>query len=175
MGRLLQQNNHQGLDLLLAYWSDRKELQHALEQLNEEMYRQFVRKIFQCYTTNRLILLIPKAVRETLHFETATPLALLVPGKGCAFVEVYLETYPPEERDWTGLVGALLETEEAHCLSQVVPDMRGLKAKELRALEKIVRKEIDLPEPFRQAVLQATAALPHQEHGLKEVFRKFFD
>jgi len=173
LGRLLQQNDHQDLDLLLAYWSGRKELRRALAQLNEEAYRQFVRKAFQFQRAHRLTLLIPGAVREALHCEIATPLALFVPGKGSSFVEVYLGTYTPQERDWAGLVEALSEAEEAHCLSQLAPYIRGLKAKELRALEKIVQKEFDLPEPFRQAVLEAIAALP-QEQGLKGVFRKLF-
>ena len=144
-----------------------------LGQLDEEAYRQFVRKAFQFQRAHRLTRFIPGAVREAFHFEIITPLALLVPGKGSPFVELYLATYTPQERNWAGLVEALSEAEETHCLAQLVPHVQGLQAQELRVLEKIVQKEIDLPEPFHQAVLQAAAALP-QEQGLKGVFRKLF-
>ena len=171
--QFIRLNDHQNLRLMLAFWGGPKELQRVLEPLDLETYIRFVRQALRFKMADRLTLLKRGDVGEALKSGILTPLTLLVAGKEQPFIELYLKTYTGAECDWTGLVEALSGTGEAHCLSLLAPYMPDLKAKEIRALKKIVLKNPDFPELFCQAVLEAAEALPKKK-GLRGIFRKLF-
>jgi len=171
--QFIRQNDHQNLRLMLAFWSGPEELQHEFEPLDQETYIRFVRQALQFKMDNRLALLKRGDVGKALKSGVVTPLTLLIPGMGEPFVEAYLETHTGKDCDWTGLVEALSEAGETHCQTQLIPYIPNLKAKEIRALKKIVMKNTDFPESFCQAVMEAAEALPKKK-GITGVFRKMF-
>jgi hypothetical protein len=170
--QFILQNDHQNLRLLLAFWSGPEKLQRELKLLDQETYTRFVRQAMRFKMPGRLALLKRGDVGEALKAGAVTPLTMLVPGLCKPFVELYLGTYTVY-CDWEELVKTFSEIGEAHCLSLLAPYIRELKAKEIRALKKIVLKNPEFPELFCQAVLEATEALP-EEKGLRGVFRKLF-
>jgi hypothetical protein len=144
---LLQRADHAFLRLLHICWTDqRDELCRELQLLNKDEYQTFVQAVLR------------SGIVELWE--------LLVPGRGDAFLDVYLAPGGPAEYGLTALVQALLGGGEASCLSRLTPYVQAQPEQELRALEKVVAKRPDIPEPFRRAVGDAVAALPPGKTGL---------
>jgi hypothetical protein len=140
LDQLLKKTDHPMLRLFYAYWSSRrKQFPRELEQLSEADYRRFS--------------------EIALRRHLVAPLSLVGPGRGQAFLDIYL---PLERPDLLELTEALIEAEETNSLSRLAPEVRKLPDKPLRKLAKLVDKHTDIPRPFRQAVDEAIAALPEQ-------------
>jgi hypothetical protein len=138
---LLQRADHVFLRLLHVCWTDRRdELHIELRLLSEDEYRQFV--------------------QAALRAGIVEPWALPVPGRGDAFLDLYLAPGGPARRDMVALVRALLEAGETACLSRLTPYVQAQPKQELRALEETVARQPGIPEQFQQAVGDAIAALP---------------
>jgi len=138
---LLKRADHAFLRLLHICWTgQRDELQIELQLLSEDKYRQFV--------------------QTALHVGIVEPWALPVPGRGDAFLNLYLAPGGPTGRDMAALVRALLEAGETACLSRLTPYVQALSKQELGTLEKTVARQPGIPEQFRQAIGDAVAALP---------------
>jgi len=143
---LLQRADHSFLRLLHICWTNqREELCRELQLLNKDEYRDFVQAA-----------LCPGVVE---------PWVLPVPGRGDAFLDLYLVPGGPAGHDLAALVWALLRVGETSCLSRLIPHVKAQPEQELRALEKIIAKRPDVPEPFRRAVGDAVAALPPRGTG----------
>jgi hypothetical protein len=143
---LLQKVDHPLLNLFLAYWiSPRKQLPRALERADEADYRQFGQIV--------------------LKLDLLKPLNLLVPGRGDAFLDLYLAS---GVKDLVDLVETLLDVEETACLSRLTGYVSALSGKELKELSKLIEEQTEVPESFRLAVERAIAALP-QKKGIKGV------
>jgi hypothetical protein len=144
---LLQRDDHAFLRLLHVCWTDRRgELYRELQLLGDDEYRQFV--------------------QTALHFGFVEPWALPIPGRGDAFLDVYLDSTGPPETGLVALVQALLRVGEAGCLGRLAPYVQAQPERELRALARTVAKRPDVPEPFRKAISDAVAALPAGRAGL---------
>jgi hypothetical protein len=143
---LLQKVDHPLLNLFLAYWiSPRKRLPKTLERADEADYDQFCQIV--------------------LKLDLLKPLNLLVPGRGDAFLDLYLASGMDNLVD---LTERLLEVEETACLSRLVSYVSALSGKELKKLSRLIEEQADVPESFRLAVERAIAALP-QKKGVKGV------
>lgn len=141
---LLQKVNHPLLNLFLAYWiSPRKQLPKALERADEADYGQFG--------------------QIALKLNLLKPLHLLVPGRGDAFLDLYLAS---DVDDLVDLTERLLEVEETACLSRLAGYVSTLSGKELKKLSRLIEEQAGVPESFRLAVERAIAALP-QKKGIK--------
>ncbi|MFN2269410.1 MAG: hypothetical protein ACK2US_01150 [Anaerolineae bacterium] len=147
IGWLLERADHAFLRLLHACWTgQRNELRRELRLLNKDDYREFV--------------------QAALRSGIVEPWALPVPGKGDAFLDLYLALGGPERSGLVALVRALLKADEASCLSRLTPYVRAQSEQELRALEKTIAKRPNVPKSFRHAVGDAVAALPPRRKGL---------
>ena len=145
---LLGNHEHQLLGLLVAYWiSPRKRLPKLLEQTNDATYRGFG--------------------EMALRYNLVEPLSLLLPGRGEAFLDLYLGT---RFDDVTALVEVLIKANETACLSRLSRRISGLSPQELKKLAKLIDKQSDIPEAFKAAVEQAVAQLP-PERGVKGVLQ----
>jgi hypothetical protein len=145
---LLAKNDHQMLRLLVAYWiNPGKRLPKLLEQTNDATYRRFG--------------------EMALRYNLVEPLGLLLPGRGDAFLDLYLAAGPG---DLVTLVEALIKMDETACLSRLSGHLSGLSPKELKKLAKRIDKQPDIPEAFKAAVEQAVAQLP-PEGGVKGVLQ----
>jgi hypothetical protein len=145
---LLQQVDHKMLNLFLAYWlSPHKQLPKALERSDEAAYRQFG--------------------EIALKLKLLKPLNLLVPGRGDAFLDLYLAS---RVDDLVDLTEALIEVEETACLARLTGYVSELSGKELKKLAKLIEAESDTPESFHLAIERAITALP-QKKGIKAVLR----
>ena len=134
----LKRQDCQALRVLWAYWDNpRKQLPKALAQADETTYRQFV--------------------EAALRLKLVEPLDLLAPGKGDAFLDLYLKTTVD---DWAELVEALLDIEEPACLSRLTQDARQFSGQDLRRVERLLAREDNVPALFQQAVEEAAAAAP---------------
>jgi hypothetical protein len=144
---LLQRADHAFLRLLHVCWTDqRDELHVELQLLSEDEYRQFV--------------------QTALRSGIVEPWALPVPGRGDAFLDLYLVLGGSAGNDLVTIVQALLRAGETPCLSRLTPYVQAQPEQELRALEKIITKRPGIPEHFRHAVGDAVAALPPRRIGL---------
>jgi hypothetical protein len=149
--KLLLQVEHPMLQLFVAYWtSPRNELPTALERATEDNYRQFAS------TSKKLNLL--------------KPYVLLVPGKGDAFLDLYLNELKDNLVD---LSEALIDVGEANCMARLIPFVPDLSGKELKKLAKLAEDYPDIPEAFQVAVEQAIAAQP-KKAGISGVIRNVF-
>ncbi|MDH3676651.1 MAG: hypothetical protein OES12_14245, partial [Anaerolineae bacterium] len=151
---LLETSDHQPLRLLLAYWTDPdRQLPELLQRSEEADYRQFV--------------------ATALELGLVEPGQLIVPGKGDAFLDLYL---PAAGAKLPDLAGLLLETGNTACLGRLAGDVPDSSPKTLYRLQKLVAQNPDTPELFRQAVEATIASLPPAT-GLsgkaKLFFRKF--
>jgi hypothetical protein len=143
---LLQRADHAFLRLLYICWTDRRdELCSEFQLLSEDNYRRFV--------------------QTALRFSVVDPWALLVPGRGDAFLDVCLLPDAPAGCDLVALVRALLRAGEAACLSRLTPYVQAQSEQGLRALAKVIARRPGIPEPFRRAVGDAVAALPPRRMG----------
>lgn len=145
---LLDNHEHQLLDLLVAYWTNpRKRLPKMLAQVTDEAYRRFG--------------------EMALRYNLVEPLSLLRPGRGEAFLDLYLGL---DLDDVATLVEALIKTDETACLSRLSGQLSGLSPKELRKLAKLIDKPSNIPETFKAAVERTVANLPPEE-GIKGVLQ----
>ena len=96
------------------------------------------------------------------------PYILLVPGRGNAFLDLYLNE---KKSDLVELSEALLDVGEASCLVRLNNHVANLPGKELKKLVKLIEEHPAVPGSFQQAVEQALAAQP-QETGIKGMFQK---
>jgi hypothetical protein len=143
---LLQRDDHAFLRLLHLCWTGRRDaLYRELQLLGDDEYRRFV--------------------QTALRFGLVEPWALAVPGRGDAFLDVYLEA-GGSKTGLAALVQALLGVEEAGCLERLTPRVHALPEQELRDLARVVAKHPAIPEPFRHAVGDAVAGLPPRKGGL---------
>jgi hypothetical protein len=143
---LLQKVDHPLLNLFLAYWiSPRKQLPKMLERAEEADYGQFGRIV--------------------LKLGLLKPLNLLVPGRGDAFLDLYLTSGMDNLVD---LTERLLEVKETACLSRLSSYVSPLSGKELKKLSRLIEEQAGAPESFRLAVERAIAALPPKK-GIKGV------
>ncbi len=146
LAELLKAADHGLLRLLLAYWRDPdKDLPSVLDQASEVAYRQFG--------------------ESALRLKLVKPLSLLRPGRGRAFLDLYLTT---DEIDWVELSEALVEAKEASCLALLADRVSHLSGKELNQLTKLMKNQPDIPASFRTAVEQAIATQP-AAGGLKNL------
>ncbi len=174
LAQFIDAHDHQNLRLLLAFWNGPAKLRHELENLNEADYTRFARQALGFEMADRMTLLKKGDWMEAFKSGVVTPLTMLTPGKGENFVKLYLETYREEDRDWPGLVEALVETGETRCLPILEPYIPDLKAKEIRALKRSVSKLPDAPASFCRTVSNVESALTRSK-GFKRALRKFFD
>jgi hypothetical protein len=145
---LLKKADHGLLRLVWAYWSDaRKQLPGELERASEAEYRRFA--------------------DSALRLELVEPFDLLVPGRGDAFLDLYL---PGGIHDIIGLVEALIHARETACLARLANAVPKLAGGDLDKLAHIVDKQRDVPESFRRAVEEASAASP-PEGGVRRLLR----
>jgi hypothetical protein len=144
----LKKADHGLLRLVWAYWSDaRKQLPGELERASEAEYRRFA--------------------DSALRLELVEPFDLLVPGRGDAFLDLYL---PGGIHDIIGLVEALIHARETACLARLANAVPKLAGGDLDRLAHIVDKQRDVPESFRRAVEEASAASP-PEGGVRRLLR----
>jgi DnaJ-domain-containing protein 1 len=144
---LLRRDDHAFLRLLHVCWTDRRdELHRELQLLNDDQYQRFV--------------------QTALRFGFVEAWALPVPGRGNAFLDVYLDSTGSAKPSLTALVRALLRAREAGCLERLTPYVQAQPEQELRALARIIAKRSAIPDPFRHAVGDAVAALPARRTGL---------
>jgi hypothetical protein len=147
IGWLLQRGDHALLRLLHACWTDRHDELHAELQLaNEDEYAHFI--------------------QAALRHELMRPGALPVPGRGDAFLDLYLAPAGPAGYDLLAVVRALLGAGEVACLSRLIPYVQAQPEQELRNLRRAIAKQPDVPDQFRRAVSDALAALPPARSGL---------
>jgi hypothetical protein len=149
LAEVLNKVHHPLLSLFWVYWANRKQLPKTLERVTEADYRQF-----------------GQAARQ---FNLVKPLELLAPGRGEAFLDLYL---PAGVENLVDLVEALLKAGEVACLSRLTATVSELPGKELKELSKLIDDQPSIPEPFRRAVEQALAAAPPA--GFKEVWRSLW-
>jgi len=151
LGALLEQADPRDLRLLYACWANQREpLRRLLQDLSEDEYRQFA--------------------QTALRAGIVEPLTLLIPGRGEAFLDLYLPSRIARADDLVALVEALLTAGETTLISRLVPYVSQQSAKALRALEKIAPTRPDIPEDFRCAVAEAATGLPRKQ-GLKGLIR----
>jgi hypothetical protein len=144
---LLRRDDHAFLRLLYICWTgQRDKLYHELQLLGDDEYRQFV--------------------QTALRFGVVDPWALPVPGRGDAFLDVYLDSTGLAKTGLAALVRALLRVGEASCLERLVSCVQTQPERELHALARIVAKRPGIPDPFRHAVGDAVAGLPSARTGL---------
>jgi len=149
--KLLPQVEHPMLQLFFAYWtSPRKELPTALERTTEDNYRQFAK------TSKKLELL--------------KPYVLLVPGRGDAFLDLYLNEM---KSDLVDLCEALIDIGEMDCLVRLNAYIPNLSSKELNKVAKLIEDYPNIPESFQITVEQAIVAQP-KNTGIKGIIRKVF-
>jgi hypothetical protein len=147
IGWLLERADHAFLRLLHVCWTgQRNELRREIRLLSKDDYREFV--------------------QAALRSGIVEPWVLPVPGKGEAFLDMYLALGGPDTSGLVALVRALLKVGEVACLSRLTPYVRAQSEQELRALEKIIAKHPNVPESFRRAVGDAVADLPPRRKGL---------
>ena len=145
--RLLERADHAYLRLVHICWTKQTDaLAIELQLLNDHDYRQFVQT----------------ALRSGIVELWRLP----VPGRGDAFLDQYLAPGGPGGRDLAALVQALLRTGEASCLSRLSSLVQDQPEQEVRAIASIIAKQSGIPEPFREAVGSAIAALPPKRAGL---------
>jgi hypothetical protein len=148
LGTMLQHTEHRALALVHACWTrQRKQLYQGLESLSEDEYRRFV--------------------QTALRGGLVEPLACLIPGKGEAFLEVYLASGAVREQSLGAVVQAVLEAGESASLPRLMSYLPGQSARELRLIEKTLDKRPEVPEPFKRTVSEAIAALPPARRGLR--------
>ncbi len=147
LNSLLENRPHDRLNAALALWSaPRQRLREALQKLDDDPYRDFVQSV--------------------LRGGTAEPLALLVGGRGDAFLDGYLPLFHPRGKELVALTQELLSSLEIRCLSRLAPLVRQCpvrERKQLKPLETIVEQDPSIPEDFRHAV--AELAETHQSTG----------
>jgi hypothetical protein len=144
---LLQRDDHAFLRLLHICWTDqRDELHRELRLLGDDHYQRFV--------------------QTALRFGVVEAWALPVPGRGDAFLDVYLDTGSSAYIGLPALVRVLLRVGESGCLERLTPCVQAQPEPELRALARIIAKRPGIPEPFRHAVGDAVVALPPRRTGL---------
>jgi DnaJ-domain-containing protein 1 len=144
---LLWRDDHAFLRLLHICWTDQRDaLYRELQILSDDQYRRFI--------------------QTALRFGFVETWALPVPGRGNAFLDVYLDTGSSAEVGLAALVRALLRVGESSCLERLVPRVQSQPEPELRVLARIVAKRPGIPKPFRHAVGDAVAALPPRRTGL---------
>jgi len=152
---LLQQADHKLLRLFLAYWQDeRKELAEALKWSEEADYRHFSKTALEL-----------ELVKQ--------PLSLLVPGRGDAFLDLYLDGRVDHLVE---LAETLIKNGEIACLSRLAGYVSRLSRPELNRLNKLIKDEASVPREFRQAVAKAIAALPPEggiKGTIKAIWRRF--
>ena len=151
LAELLPQVEHPLFQLFIAYWtSPRKELPTALERTTENNYRQFAE------LSKKLDLL--------------KPYVLLVPGRGDAFLDLYLIEMKDDLLD---LSEALIDVGDMHCLVRLNPYLSNLSGKDLKKLAGLAEEHTGIPESFQTAVNQAIAAQP-EKTGITKLLRKVF-
>ncbi len=144
---LLRRDDHAFLRLLHVCWTDqRDELHRELQLLSDAQYQRFV--------------------QTALRFGFVEAWALPVPGRGDAFLDVYLDSTGSAKAGLAVLVRALLRAGEAGCLERLTPYVQAQPEQELRALARIIAKRPAIPDSFRRAVGDAVAALPPRKTGL---------
>ena len=142
---------HPMLNLFVAYWnSPHRQLPIALERASQADYRQFA--------------------EIALELKLLKPVSLLVPGRA----DIFLDLYPVRDgEEVLELVERLIETEETAYLSRLVDGVSQLSGKELKKLARLVDEEPNIPEPYRLAVEQATAAQP-PKRGIKDTLQSIW-
>jgi hypothetical protein len=146
IGWLLERADHAFLRLLYVCWThQRGELYRELQLLRDDEYRRFV--------------------QAALRSGVVEAWALPIPGRGDAFLDVYLDS-SGLQAGLAALVHALLKVGEASCLERLMPYVQPQPEQELRALARIVARRPAIPEAFRRAVDDAAAALPSRKTGL---------
>jgi hypothetical protein len=144
---LLRRDDHAFLRLLHVCWTDqRDELHRELQLLNDDQYQRFI--------------------QTALRFGLVEAWALPIPGRGDAFLDVYLDSTGSAKASLAAVVQALLMVGEASCLGRLTPCIQAQPEQELRALARIIAKRPAVPDPFRHAVGDAVAALPARRAGL---------
>ena len=113
-------------------------------------------------------------VHSVLSRGVADPLVLLIPGRGSAFLNLYLRSPAQSARSVARLVELLIAGGDASCLSRLAPYLREQPAEDLKKLARIVKKNREVPEAFRRAVDEAVLALPPSSSGLHGFLQSFF-
>jgi hypothetical protein len=144
---LLQRADHAFLRLLYICWTDQSldALHRELRLLRDDAYQQFV--------------------QTALRFGFVKVLALPVPGRGDAFLDVYLDVDGSAHVGLATLVQTLLSMGETTCLERLTPYVQAQPERELRTLARAIAKRPNIPESFRRAVGDAVAALPAGRTG----------
>lgn len=145
---LLEKAPHKLLNLFLAYWqNEKKQLPELLKWAEEADYRRFG--------------------ELAMKFELVKPFNLLLPGRGPAFLDLYLEQ---GVENVTELVEALVEADEVASLGRLSRYVSQLSRKELEKLKKLAKEHEATPAEFQRAVDKAIAELP-DEGGIKGVLK----
>lgn len=145
---VLSQTDHLGLRLLHSCWTAKREqLRMTLAELEEPEYREFVAALLGSGIVN--------------------PFWLLIPGRGGAFLDIYLGSTTTPERV-AALAEALVVNEEIGCLARLTPYLRGMSPDEVRMVQRVVSRHPEAPEAFRQAL---SASLAGQTRGLRGILR----
>lgn len=148
LGKVFTANEHKMLSLFSAYWdSPKKALPEALKWSEEADYHQFV--------------------ETALRLGLVKPLRLLVTGKGNIFLDVYA---PQPTSNLPELAEALIEVEEAVCLSRLNSLVFSQSRRDLHRLNKLVEEYPETPDDFQQTITDAIAALP-PEGGIKGMLK----
>jgi len=149
---LLEQVSHPMLRLFVAHWkSSRKELPQALKWAEKEDYRQFV--------------------QLALKLELVEPFALLIPGRGNDFLDLYLNTQVDNVAE---LAEALVEAEAFACLPRLKSHIPTVGRKGLTKLSRLIEGRAEqIPQSFQQAVNEAIKTLP-PETGLKGMLKSMW-
>lgn len=145
---MFQHTEYRALRLVHACWTGQsKQLRQALEKLSEDEYRRFL--------------------QTALRYGFGEPWACLIPGRGEAFLGVYLASGATGEHSLGAAVQTVLEAGEATVLPRLISYLPGQSAHDLRRIAKMLDRQPDVPEPFKRAVSEAVAALPPERRGLR--------
>lgn len=141
LSALLDHTEHHGLRLLHACWTGQQPaLQQALAPLSVEAYGEFV----------------AMAKRTGL----VSPLALLIPGRGDAFVNAAVDAALLRRPGLLAIVRALLAAGEGNSLVHLAPYVAHGTPPEIRALAHLISTHTAIPARFGDAVHTMSQSLP---------------
>ena len=153
---VLKREGHRSLWFILACWrGDTEHVRRELAAMNEADYSTFL--------------------AVALRYRAEEPLALMVPRRAGAFIEVYCRVVPSGDVDLVALTDAVLWMREGAALARAAAYVSPRRpAKELRKLASLVREAArEVPAIFSRAVDDALAAQPPQKSLTGSIKRLF--